>query len=170
MSLSSAGAKDSERPTSDHRLYDQACGTPNNVPRLVHPSNGLAPRLRSNPPVFNTAYIRFDDGQAANGRWLEGLARRSIVGDLHPSARRLTRYTSTADGQIRPLNDSREKDARKPRTTMSRRSVQRLRPERNEIIIAVKRWSGRPLPAAWQCAMLAVSSTPREERGIHGTG
>ena len=35
---------------------------------------------------------------------------------------------------------------------------------------AHKRWSGRPLPAASQCAMLAVSSTPREERGIHGTG
>ena len=31
-------------------------------------------------------------------------------------------------------------------------------------------WSGRPLPAASQCAMLAVSSTPREERGIRGTG
>ena len=37
-------------------------------------------------------------------------------------------------------------------------------------VTVVKRWSGRPLPAASQCAMLAVSSTPREERGIHGTG
>ena len=49
-------------------------------------------------------------------------------GGLADERYRITRYTSTADGQ--------KKDARKPRTTMSRRSVRRLRPERNEIIIA----------------------------------
>ena len=41
------------------------------------------------------------------------------------------RFQSTADGQIRPLDEGQVKGGRKPRTTMSRRSVRRLRPERN---------------------------------------
>ncbi len=32
------------------------------------------------------------------------------------------------------------------------------------------RWSGRPLPTASQCAMLAVSPTPTEGEGVHGSG
>ena len=32
------------------------------------------------------------------------------------------------------------------------------------------RWSGRPLPTASQCAMLAVSATPTEGEGVHGSG
>ena len=78
-------------------------------------------------------------------------------GGLADERYRVTRYTSTADGQIRPLNDSKEKDARKPRTTMSRRSVQRLRPERNEIIIAtgISVDGGVQYWGEWSCGLFA---------------
>ena len=48
------------------------------------------------------------------------------------------RFQSLADGEIRPYaSDGRSKGGRKqPRKVMSLRAVQRLRPERNEIIIA----------------------------------
>ena len=47
------------------------------------------------------------------------------------------RFHSAADGDIRPYGDTeREKGGRKrPRKVMSLRSVQRLRPERDEIIV-----------------------------------
>ena len=47
------------------------------------------------------------------------------------------RFTSTADGEIRPFTGNRRsRDGRKrPRKVMSLRSVQRLRPERDEIIV-----------------------------------
>ena len=49
------------------------------------------------------------------------------------------RFESMASGEIRPLRAARASgndDQRKARTTLSRRTVQRLRPERYEIIIA----------------------------------
>ena len=47
------------------------------------------------------------------------------------------RFLSMADGEIKPLDDKRSKGRRRqPRKIMSLRSVQRLRPESNEIIIA----------------------------------
>ena len=50
------------------------------------------------------------------------------------------RFESMASGEIRPLRAARasgnDDDQRKARTTLSRRTVQRLRPERYEIIIA----------------------------------
>ena len=49
------------------------------------------------------------------------------------------RFESMASGEIRPLcaaRDSRSDDRRKARSPVSRRTVQRLRPKRNEIIIA----------------------------------
>ena len=46
------------------------------------------------------------------------------------------RFVSTAEGEIRPFADKRAKAGRKrPRKVMSLRSVQRLRPERDEIIV-----------------------------------
>ena len=49
------------------------------------------------------------------------------------------RFESMASGEIRPLRGARvsgSDDRRMARTTVSRRTVQRLRPKRNEIIIA----------------------------------
>ena len=46
------------------------------------------------------------------------------------------RYRSMADGEIEPVDDEQEKSGRTQRKTVSRRTVQRLRPKRNEIIIA----------------------------------
>ena len=48
------------------------------------------------------------------------------------------RFESMASGEIRPLRAAKaggSDDRRKPRTTVSRRTVQRLRPTRYEIII-----------------------------------
>ena len=46
------------------------------------------------------------------------------------------RYRSLADGEIEPVDDKQEKGGRTQRKIVSRRTVQRLRPKRNEIIIA----------------------------------
>ena len=47
------------------------------------------------------------------------------------------RYETAASGEIRPLRaDGECGDARKARTTLSRRAVKRLRPLPNEIVIA----------------------------------
>ena len=46
------------------------------------------------------------------------------------------RYRSMADGEIEPVDDEQRKDGCKQRKIVSRRTVQRLRPKRNEIIIA----------------------------------
>ena len=67
------------------------------------------------------------------------------------------RFQSTADGQIRPLDEGQVKGGRKPRTTMSRRSVRRLRPERNEIIIAtdISVDGGIQYCGEWSCGLFA---------------
>ena len=47
------------------------------------------------------------------------------------------RYETAASGEIRPLNDEKERAGRRRRrTTMSCRAVRRLRPVANEIIVA----------------------------------
>ncbi len=69
----------------------------------------------------------------------------------------VSRYRSHANGDIRPLDEQQAKDARKRRATMSRRSVRRLRPDRNEIIIAtgVSVDGGIQYWGEWSCGLFA---------------
>ena len=75
-------------------------------------------RSRTRIQQATTFLTHFFDGGLADERYL------------------VERFRSMADGEIKPVDGKSSRGGGKSPATLSRRSVTRLRPERNEIIIA----------------------------------
>ena len=89
---------------------------------------------RSPSPANGRQYMQINGTLQGNARtYLTHMFGRGLDDERYV----VERFTSTADGEIRPFTGNRRSRGgrKRPRKVMSLRSVQRLRPERDEIIV-----------------------------------